>query len=156
MISKHVSAYVIAALFLAIGQSSVAQDHAPAPAVDARKAIVLTDAERALILTEMRQFLSAVQTITTALADEDFERAAQAAKKMGLAAAGGVPAATTAKLPVEFRRLGQSTHAGFDRIALDAGELGDAQHSLEQLGTVLGNCVACHATFRFESEQPKH
>ncbi len=154
---KRLSGCVVAALFLGIAQSSVAaHDHAAAPAVDARQAIVLTDAERALILTEMRQFLSTVQTITAALSDEDFERVARAAKKMGLAAAQEVPASVAAKLPVEFKRFGQSTHAGFDRVALDAAELGDAQHSLEQLGTLLGNCVACHATFRFESEQPKH
>lgn len=157
MIRKRASAFVAAALLSAIAQPSVTQhDPAAAPAVDARKTIVLTDAECTMILTEMRQFLSTVQTITAALSDEDFERVAQAAKKMGFAAAQEVPASVAAKLPAEFKRFGQSTHAGFDRVALDAAELGDVQHSLEQLGTLLGNCVACHATFRFESEQPKH
>lgn len=157
MIRQHapavgaIAAFVLMTMeLMTMAPSSFARDaaHPAAPAADARKVIVLADAERALILTEMRQFLGAVQVITAALAEEDFERAAEAAHGLGLAAAQEVPASVTAKLPMEFKRLGRSTHAGFDRVALDARELGDAQHSLEQLGALLGNCVACHATFQ--------
>lgn len=150
--------WAAAAMVCAIGTAG-AQDHAhqhhAATAADTRQAIVLAPAERALILTEMRHFLGAVQVISEALAQDDFERAAAAAGKMGIAAAQEVPAGVAARLPVEFRQLGRSTHLAFDQLALDAGEVGDTQHSLQQLGKLLSNCNACHALFRLESAPPR-
>jgi len=56
-----------------------------------------------------------------------------------------------AKLPLQFKALGMSTHKGFDQIAMDAHDLGDAKHSLQQLGQLMNNCVACHATYQLRS-----
>ncbi len=142
---------VIAAMayvFLVAGRTTVTAE-------DPRRAIVLDAPERALVLTEMRGFLMAVQKITDAAVRNDAKAIAAAAKPMGMAAAGGVPPALAGKLPLEFKQLGHSVHQGFDRIALDAEALGDARHSLTQLGETLGKCVACHAMFQLTVSPPR-
>lgn len=120
-------------------------------AADPRTAIVLTESERALVLTEMRGFLAAVQSINTALAANDMAAAAQSAQAAGAAAAQAVPVTLMGKLPLQFKQLGMSTHQGFDQFAMDARDLGDARYSLQQLGQLINNCVACHATFQLRA-----
>ena len=115
---------------------------------DGRAEILLSTADRDLVLAEMRMFLSSVQGITLALTRDDLGRVAEEARSMGLAAAAQVPASLMQALPLEFKTLGRSVHADFDQLALDAEQLGDPEHSLRQLGDILGKCVACHATYR--------
>lgn len=38
----------------------------------------------------------------------------------------------------------------FDQLALDAEDLEDGNHSLEQLSTLMQNCVTRHATYRID------
>jgi hypothetical protein len=118
---------------------------------DTRTAIVLNDSERALILTEMRGFLSAVQNMNNALAANDMTTVASSAQAVGSAAAQGVPVTLMTKLPLQFKELGLATHKGFDQLAMDARDLGDAKQSLQQLGQLMNNCVACHATYQLRS-----
>jgi len=118
---------------------------------DARTAIPLDPVERALVLAEMRAFLQSVQVITQSLSADDVSAAVSAARSVGAAAAAEVPNTLKAKLPMGFRKLGSATHRAFDQLALDAEQLGDANHALGQLATLLGNCVACHATYRIET-----
>lgn len=120
-------------------------------AEDGRKAIVLAPAERGLILTEMRSFLSGIQTITTALTQEDMKTVANTARSLGRAATHEVPPALMAKLPLEFKQLGFSVHGDFDQIALDAESLGDPKHTLGQVGAMMQKCVACHSTFQLQN-----
>ena len=120
------------------------------PAVDGRTAILLEPGERALVLAEMRTFVESIQQITQGLSREDMEAVARAARKSGRAAQQQVPAALMGKLPLSFKQLGLDTHQQFDQLALDAEQLGDPGHSLQQLGTLMQNCVACHATYRLE------
>lgn len=117
---------------------------------DRRIALRLDPAERVRVLTEMRGFLIATQQITAAAVRNDAAAVASAAKPMGMAA-GGVPAALAAKLPLEFKQLGHSVHQDFDRIALDAEAMGDARHALAQLSETLNKCVACHAMYQIAS-----
>jgi len=117
---------------------------------DGRLAIQLTTNERNLVLSEMRTFLDSVQQITQGLADSDFETVAKAARKVGRAAQQGMPSSLIGKLPLEFKKMGFDTHAQFTQLALDAKQLGDDALSLGQLGALLQNCVACHATYKFE------
>jgi len=49
---------------------------------------------------------------------------------------------------MEFKKLGRDTHLKFDALALDADELGDKEHTLEQLSELMKNCVACHAVYK--------
>ncbi len=115
---------------------------------DGRSAIVLTEDERNLVLEEMRTFLDTVRSITVSLSKDELSTVAEAAKKVGMAASGEVPPALTKKLPLQFKMLAMQVHKGFDQLALDATDMQDKQQTLEQLGTIMGNCVACHAIYR--------
>ena len=118
---------------------------------DGRLDIQLTPNERNLVLSEMRAFLESVQQITQGMADNDFESVAKAARIVGRAAQQGMPGTLVGKLPLEFKKMGFDTHSQFTQLALDAEQLGDGTQTLEQLATLLQNCVACHATYKFEA-----
>ncbi len=118
---------------------------------DIRSAIVLTQDERNLVLEEMRTFLETVRLITVALGRNDMEGIVEPARKVGMASSGEVPAGLREKLPGEFKTFAMSTHKAFDLIALDAQELEDQQHTLQQLGALMSNCVSCHAIYRLEA-----
>jgi cytochrome c556 len=53
---------------------------------------------------------------------------------------------------MSFKQLGLDTHTRFDQMALDAEQLGDREHTLSQLSSLLQNCVACHAAYRIASD----
>jgi len=118
---------------------------------DGRTAILLDAGERDLVLAEMRAFLESTQQITAAVAAKDMKAAAVAARKVGRAAQQGVPGSLMGKLPLGFKTLGFDTHSKFDELARDANDLGDPQHTLDQLGVLMQNCVGCHAAFRIET-----
>ena len=107
---------------------------------DGRRAIRLDDSERRLVLSEMRAFLDSIQRITEGISGDDMEVVA------------AVPGSLVAKLPLPFKTLGRDTHAKFDELALDAEQFEDGGHSLSQLGKLMQNCVACHAAYRFETD----
>lgn len=115
---------------------------------DGRVAIQLSDSERDLVLSEMRAFLATLQAITEGATGDDLAMAASAARKAGIAAQRGVPVALMGKLPLEFKQLGVDTHRQFDQLALDAEQLGDAEHTLGQMSRLMRNCVSCHAAYR--------
>lgn len=119
---------------------------------DTRTPIPMTGDAREQVLREMRHFLEGVATITDALSREDMETVARTARGLGMAAAGGMPPEVRHQLPRDFRTMGRETHLAFDELALDAEQLGDADHSLKQLGNALGRCIACHRSFRFVNE----
>jgi len=125
-----------------------------APSSDGRQAILLLPGERDLVLNEMRAFLQATQEIVHAVTKQDTTAAAAAARRVGAAAQREVPAGLVGKLPGEFKLLGFDTHRRFDQLAMDAEQLGDPDHTLEQLGVLMGNCVGCHAAFRIDPALP--
>ncbi len=118
---------------------------------DGRFAVRLTSDERDLVLNEMRTFLDSVQKITQGVASNDFDAVGEAARKVGRAAQQGMPGTLVGKLPLEFKKLGFDTHTRFTQLALDAEQMSDAEHTISQLSELLQNCVACHATYKFES-----
>jgi len=122
------------------------------PSRDGRVAIQLTADERNLVLSEMRAFLESVQIITEGVSNEDMEQVAAAARRVGLQAQQAVPVSLMGKLPMEFKQLGLDTHRKFDQLALDAQQLGAPEHTLEQLGVLLRNCIGCHAGYRLVAE----
>lgn len=115
---------------------------------DGRLAIQLNAGERDIVLAEMRAFLSSVQQITKGITEDDMVLVTEFAKKAGNAAQGEVPGTLVGKLPLQFKQLGSDTHKKFDQIAMDAGDLGDKNHALSQLATLMNNCVVCHAKYR--------
>ncbi len=119
---------------------------------DGREPIYVSAEERASLLGEMRGFLETVQGTVDALVAEDMAAIAELNAASGMRAAAGTPAELTAKLPEPFRQLGVSTHKIFDGIAQEATDMGDPAAITAQIGTLLGNCTACHASYRFEIE----
>jgi len=119
------------------------------PSSDGRAAIQLTNTERDLVLGEMRVFLESIQNISAGISEKDMQLVAEHARKSGNNAQREVPGSLVGKLPLGFKKLGFDTHAKFDQLALDAEQLGDPEHTLSQMSTLLSNCVACHAAYRF-------
>jgi hypothetical protein len=117
---------------------------------DGRSVIQLNSSERALVLDEMRAFLISVQQITKGIAEKDMNLVVEYARKSGKAAQAGMPGTLMGKLPLQFKQLGLDTHTKFDQLALDAEDLGDSNHALTQLSTLMQNCTVCHAAYRFD------
>ncbi len=117
---------------------------------DGRTTITLNKTERALVLQEMRAFLSSVQQISQGISDDDMEMVEQHARLSGRAAQAGMPVTLVKKLPMPFKKLGGDTHARFDQLAMDAADLADRDHALEQLSSLMKNCVSCHAAYRID------
>lgn len=146
-----------AALLLALSVAGLPTHGGPAaelptPALEKREAIVLSPAERELVLQEMHAFLQATRDITAALAAGNMETVVEAARRVGAQAQHAVPASLRSKLPPGFKQLGADTHQRFDRMALDAQDLGDEALVLRQLSEALNNCNACHAVYRLEAD----
>lgn len=121
-----------------------------APGSDGRQALILEPAERDMVLAEMRMFLSSVQAITDGVSNNDSAKIIKAGRRVGAQAQQAVPGSLAGKLPLAFKQLGFDTHRKFDTLALDAEDLGDPQHSLQQLSDLMNNCVACHSTYKIE------
>lgn len=136
----------MALLLLGVGAAQAAESRIP---------IKLTQTERDFVLTEMRAFLLAVQQVVVGLSGDDMQQVEQSAHKVGMHTARQVPPLLKQKLPQGFKRLGMDTHKRFDQLALDAKQVGDRSLVLEQLSTLMQNCVACHEMFRFELESVK-
>ncbi len=132
--------------------ASAAQPVEEINSADSRTLIRLSSAERVLVLEEMRAFLNSVQQITQGLAEDDMQLVVQAARHSGKAAQGQVPKSLMEKLPMPFKKSGGDTHMKFDQLAMDAGDLGDNEHTLKQLSTLMKNCVSCHAIYRIEAQ----
>lgn len=117
---------------------------------DGRTTILLNAGERDLVLAEMRAFLTSVQQINYGIAENNMALVAEYARKSGKAAQGEVPGTLVGKLPLQFKQLGFDTHSKFDQLAMDAEDLEDEKHTLEQLSTLMRNCVSCHAAYRID------
>lgn len=118
--------------------------------IDERTTILLESNERDIVLTEMRAFLSSVQQITRGISEDNMDLVAESARKAGKAAQSEVPGTLVGKLPVQFKKLGSDTHKKFDQLAMDAIDLSDGDHALEQLSGLMQNCVTCHAAYRID------
>ena len=117
---------------------------------DERITILLDDNERNLVLAEMRGFLFSIQQINQGLSANNMKLVTESARRSGKAAQGGVPGTLVGKLPIEFKKLGGDTPARFDQLAMDAEDLEDRDHTLEQLSILMQNCVSCHAAYRID------
>jgi hypothetical protein len=115
---------------------------------DSRVEIIVTPAERNQILEEMRGLLEAVQTVIVANNAGDLDTVAVAGRKVGRANMTPHSAEFKDKLPMDFRKLGMDTHLRFDKLALGAEQSESTDQLSQQLGELMGNCVACHKTYR--------
>jgi hypothetical protein len=120
------------------------------PAPETRQAVVLNADEQAMVLAEMRGFMESVQGVLSAVAAKDAKALAEAAGKSGMKVMGHLPMATRAKFPPALMAIGRATHMGFDSLAADAAGGTVPADTVARLATISGQCVACHAAFRFE------
>ncbi|MCV6614425.1 MAG: hypothetical protein OIF35_05550 [Cellvibrionaceae bacterium] len=125
-------------------------DTAPADE-DGRQGVRMSKSETRFVLAEMRDFLAGVQTIYSATLRQDRNAIAEAAAPLGREVAAHAPAGLMGKLPLGFKRLGFALHEDFDRIAKMAphAEMVTIQ---KEVSDSLNKCVACHASFRIETE----
>ena len=119
--------------------------------VDGRSVVLLSPDERLKVLGEMRGLLEAVQTITSALVDGDMKTVETTARSVGMAAAEGESPAMMAKLPLEFKRLGMSTHKAFDDLADLAAGGAVPMAVLGNLSTLMLNCTSCHQGYQLKA-----
>jgi len=135
--------------YLTVGLMAVALQPVWAQeSVDKREILPFSDAERNIVLTEMRQFVGALQEINQALANGDRDTAAKKATEVGMAAAGSVPKELMQKLPMQFRQFGMATHRSFDEFAANIKEFDDPRASFGQLANLMSNCLSCHALYQ--------
>jgi cytochrome c556 len=144
---RSMTSRTVAALFLIVaGTIGVSAQHA-APAVDDdRERIVLPAPARNMVLAEMRMMLESVAGVVAALSEGDTAAAAQAARASGMVMA--VDPHLRELLPAAFVELGMATHRGFDALADQLEQGADQETALAELGTLMQNCNACHATYR--------
>jgi hypothetical protein len=117
---------------------------------DSRSVIYLAESESAFIRREMRGLLESIRDILEASQAGDHAKVAAAARRSGMNGpeVTHIPKSLAPKLPPEFKKLGLATHRAFDQIAMDAEKMGAADLTLKQLTELMGNCAACHATWR--------
>lgn len=122
---------------------------------DDRQPITLMEHERAFIRREMRGFLDGIREILDAAAAGDRARVVAAARRAGMNGpeSDHIPKSLGPKLPMEFKQLGLATHRGFDQIAQEV-ERSDASQAPRRVADIMGNCVACHATWRVDGAAP--
>jgi hypothetical protein len=114
-----------------------------------RTPIALSAKERESIRAGMRVYLECLEGIIIALSANRMGDVARNAKRAGTDMIQGVSAADAVRLPPEFLLLALDTHLKFDAMAQEASQHGSKKAVLQQLGAVLDNCNACHATYRF-------
>lgn len=117
-----------------------------------RTLISVSPAERKFVLKEMRIMLEALQGIMMALESGDAESLAEAAGSSGNVMLVALPPSLMAKAPKNFRIMARSAHQGFDRIEAAAKSGVDKSKVISLLSDLLGECTACHDTYRFVDE----
>jgi len=133
-----------AAVLLACLQPSLAED------TDDRTPLPLTAAEKAYVLGQMRLFVISIQVISASLADGNAMEAAEAAAARGAkrnADDPEFPKALGPKLPGPWKQFGNGLRRGFDTLSQGISAHEETRASLKQLGALMENCVACHASY---------
>lgn len=125
------------------------------PYADGRTSILLSPDERNGVLGEMRAILAGVQEIIENSVAGDLDAARAKASAMGMAAANAESAQLIAKLPLDFKSLGLGLHGSFDDLAATIADTSDPLVVLDEVGTLMVQCVACHDAYRIgiEGEQ---
>lgn len=104
-------------------------------------------------ITSMRDHLLALQEIDVALSKSDFDNAARIAEqRLGMSSLELHGAAHIAPyMPQGMQDIGTQMHRSASRFAVEAQNASvsnDVRPALAALGTVMQQCVACHATYR--------
>lgn len=126
---------------------------APALAQDARQQVDLPEPMREHMLSNMRDHLLALQTITQQLAEGRYDEAAEVAEtRLGMTSLQAHGASHMAGfMPQGMRDTGTGMHRAASRFAIsakDAAVAGGLEQAFGALSEVMAQCVACHSTYR--------
>jgi cytochrome c556 len=117
--------------------------------VDSRQVVTLSPVERAWMLGEMRNNLSTIALILTALANGETEQARKLALERGTIRTNDPERKSIRdKAPDGWKPFSGNVHKGFDSIAESIGNHAPQSQTLLQMGSLLQNCAACHAAYR--------
>jgi len=118
-------------------------------AEDARQKVELPEMMRQHMLGNMRDHLSALHEIQTALAKGELDRAGDIAEeRIGMSSLISHNASHMAPyMPKGMQAIGTEMHHAASRFAMTAHE-GDLVRALDGLSKVTQQCVACHTTYR--------
>ena len=105
------------------------------------------------MLSNMRDHLLALQTITYQLSSKQFDAAAETAEqRLGMSSMDDHGASHIGKvMPEEMGNIGTSMHEAASRFALaakDAEIEGGLEKAFGALSKVMEKCVACHAAYK--------
>ena len=119
---------------------------------DARQLVQFPEPMRLHTITSMRDHLLALQEIDVALSKSEFDKAASIAEtRLGMSSLELHGAAHIAPfMPQGMQDIGTQMHRSASRFAIEAqnASVGDVWPALAALGTVMQQCVACHAAYR--------
>jgi len=143
---KKTGLLLLTAFSIFTGAASVAEE-------DSRQLVELPPMMSQHMLANMRDHLMAINTIQQALADADFDSAADAAeKRLGFSSLTAHGAAHMAPyMPQPMQEIGTGMHRAASRFAVIAQESavdGNMQRAIGALAQVTHHCVACHNGFR--------
>ena len=120
---------------------------------DARQAVQFPKTLREHTLANMRDHLLALQEIQAALAQQEYDKAADIAEhRLGMSSLSLHGAHDVAKyMPKGMQEAGTAMHRNASRFAVaskDVGATGDVKPALAALAATTAQCVACHAGYR--------
>ena len=139
-----------------LASAQIHQHHMAAPvagSADARQLVTFPEPMRLHTITSMRDHLLALQEIDVALSQNAFDKAASIAEqRLGMSSLELHGAAHIAPfMPQGMQDIGTQMHRAASRFALEAQTASvsnDVRPALAALGTVMQQCVACHAAYR--------
>ena len=133
------------------GQSGMAA--MSAPTADARQLVKFPEPMRLHTIASMRDHLLSLQEIDDALSKNEFDKAASIAEqRLGMSSLEAHDAAHLAPfMPEAMQEIGTQMHRAASRFAIAAQNASvgnDVRPALAALGSVMQQCVACHAAYR--------
>ncbi len=156
------TAGLVFAATAAFAPLSAAQSHqhamsssAPAASGDARQLVQFPEPMRVHTIANMRDHLLSLQEIDVALSKGDFDKAASIAEsRLGMSSLEVHGAAHLAPyMPQAMQEIGTRMHRAASRFAVEAQSASvsnDVKPALAALGSVMEQCVACHASYRLQ------
>lgn len=123
------------------------------PRADTRQLVKFPEPMRLHTITSMRDHLLALQEIDVALSKGDFDNASRIAEqRLGMSSLELHGAAHIAPfMPQGMQAIGTQMHRAASRFSIEAQNASvssNVRPALAALGTVMEQCVACHAAYR--------
>lgn len=136
-------------------QHMATANHSQNKASDGRQLVKFPEQMKEHTLANMRDHLLALQEIQMALANSDYDRAADVAEaRLGMTALTAHGAHDSSKfMPKGMQDVGSAMHRGASRfatIAKDASVTGEIKPAVGALAEVMGACVSCHTGYRLQ------